>query len=125
MKFRAITENHLYSKAYAKGKKFVGLYAVVYVMPDYKSAKLQKANPKKEKINRIGITVTKKLGSAVVRNRAKRIIREAFRTCDKEHMLRRGNLIVIVARQRITDVRSTDLRKDFDKAFSVLGLFTK
>jgi len=103
----------------------VGLYAVVYVMPDYKSAKLQKANPKKEKINRIGITVTKKLGSAVVRNRAKRIIREAFRTCDKEHMLRRGNLIVIVARQRITDVRSTDLRKDFDKAFSVLGLFTK
>jgi len=49
MKFRAITENHLYSKAYAKGKKFVGLYAVVYVMPDYKSAKLKKPIPKKKR----------------------------------------------------------------------------
>ena len=125
MKFRAITENHLYSKAYSKGKKFVGRYVVVYVMPDFKSAKLQKANPTKEKLNRIGITVTKKLGGAVVRNRVKRIIREGFRTCDRDHMLKRGNLIVIVARQSVTNVKSTDIRRDFDKAFSALGLFTK
>ena len=74
MKLPAITENHLYSKAYARGKKFVGRFVVVYVLVDYAASKLQKANPTKEKINRVGITVTKKLGTAVVRSRAKRII---------------------------------------------------
>ena len=125
MKFRAITENHLYAKAYAKGKKFVGRYAVVYVMPDFKSAKLQKANPTKEKINRIGITVTKKLGTAVVRNRAKRIIREGFKLCDAAYRIKRGNLIVIVARQSITGAKSTDVYNDLVKAFSVLGYAAK
>jgi len=122
MKLRAITENHLYSKAYSKGKKFVGRYAVVYVMTDYMAARLAKANPTHERINRVGITVTKKLGGAVVRNRAKRVIREGYRMCDKMHKIKRGNLIVIVARQSITKAKSTDLLCDFDKAFKTLGM---
>ena len=125
MKLRAITENHLYSKAYNKGKKFVGRYVVVYVMTDYKASKLAKANPMKEKINRVGITVTKKLGGAVIRNRAKRVIREGYRLCDLEHCIRRGNLVVIVARQSIVNAGSKDVLHDFDKAFSSLGMFTK
>lgn len=125
MKLRAITENHLYSKAYARGKKFVGRCVVVYVMTDYAAAKLARANPLKVKINRVGITVTKKLGGAVVRNRAKRIIREGYRLCDKKTPVRRGNLIVIVARQSIVDAKSADVERDLEKAFSNLGMFTK
>jgi ribonuclease P protein component len=76
MKLRAIRENHLYSKAYANGKKYVGRNMVVYLLPDYAAARIAKANPTKKRCNRVGITVTKKIGGAVERNRAKRIIRE-------------------------------------------------
>ena len=52
MKYRAITENHLYNKAYRKGKKVAARNVVVYVLPDRHAWRLKKENPKKEKINR-------------------------------------------------------------------------
>ncbi len=123
MKLRAIRENHLYSKAYARGSKFVGRYVVVYVLPDYAAKKLAKANPTKEKLNRVGITVTKKLGGAVIRNRAKRIIREGYRLCDKDTPIKRGFLIVIVARGGIVKAKSTDVENDLMAAFKKLSMF--
>ncbi len=125
MKLFPIRENHLYSKAYNKGKKFVGKTVIVYLLPDYASKKLSLANPKKEKINRIGITVTKKLGSAVIRNRAKRIIRAAYREADRKSPIRRGFLIVIVARGSIVTAKMQDVEKDFIKAFNKLFSDTK
>ncbi len=122
MKLHAITENHLYSKAYARGKKFVGRFVVVYTLPDYAASKLAKANPEKEKINRVGITVTKKLGSAVVRNRAKRVIREGYRLSDKSAKIKRGFLVVIVARGNIIKAKSTDIERDLTSAFKKLGM---
>ena len=122
MKFAAIRENHLYSKAYARGKKFVGRYVVVYVLPDYAAARLKRANPTGEKLNRIGITVTKKLGTAVIRNRAKRIIREGYRQADQKTPVKRGFLIVIVARSQIVRAKSDDIRADISAAVKNLGM---
>ncbi|HOT10464.1 MAG TPA: ribonuclease P protein component [Polyangiaceae bacterium] len=45
--------------------------------------------------SRLGITVTKKVGCAVVRNRAKRLIRETFRTLS-ERLPRDVDVVVIV-----------------------------
>ena len=53
-------------------------------------------------INRVGITVSKKLGKAVVRNRVRRRIREAYRL--NEEKFRPGWDIVIVARSRAVGV---------------------
>lgn len=125
MKLHAIKENHLYSKAYARGSKFVGRYVVVYVLPDYAAKKLAKANPTKKKLNRVGITVTKKLGGAVVRNRAKRIIREGYRLCDKSSPIKCGFLIVIVARGGIVKARSSDIEADLTYAFGKLSMFSR
>lgn len=122
MKLRGITENHLYLKAYARGKKFVGRFVVVYILPDYAASRLAKANPEKEKINRVGITVTKKLGTAVVRNRAKRVIREGYRLADMKAKVKRGFLIVIVARGGIVNAKSTDIEHDLSAAFKKLGM---
>ena len=119
-----ICENHLYSKAYSKGKKFVGRRVVVYILPDYAAGRIQRADPKKRRHNRVGVTVTKKLGGAVERNRAKRIIREGYAEAAKRP-IKQGFLIVIVARASVLNAKTQDLSKDLSAAFDKLGLYTK
>ncbi len=109
MKPIAIKENHLYKKAYLGGKKASGKYTVIYVLKDKKAYKLKKANPRKEYINRIGIAVSKKIGGAVQRNRAKRVIRAAFAQIEKEFCLKKGFLVVIAAREAATLAKSQDI----------------
>ena len=58
----------------AGGEGVYGFLAV-YVLTDYQAARLAKAHPKKIKVNRIGLTVSTKLGGAVVRSRVRRILR--------------------------------------------------
>ncbi len=122
MKHIAIGENHLYSKAYGKGAKFVGKNVIVYVLKDLKARLLQKSHPQKQLVNRIGITVSKKLGKAFVRNRVKRILREGLRQTEKVHNIKKGYLIVLVARQSTVSVKSTDIAKELEKAFFVLKM---
>ena len=117
MKLRAIRENHLFSKVYAKGKKFVGRRVIVYVLPDYSSARITRSDPMHRRVNRIGITVTKKLGGAVERNRAKRIIRDGYRLADRKTPLKKGLLVVIVARSSVIGAKSQDIAKDISAAF--------
>ena len=83
---------------------------------------IKEANPEKKKFNRVGITVTKKLGGAVVRNRAKRVIREGYRLSDLEKPVKCGFLIVIVARAAVVKASSADIKKDMDSAFSALSM---
>ena len=115
MKEIAIRENHLYNKAYTRGKKFVGRYVAVYVLKDHAAKRLMRDNPQKEYLNRVGITVSKKIGGAVCRNRAKRIIRAAYREISSD--IYRGYLIVISARGAIVGKKSTDIRDELSKAF--------
>jgi len=56
-------------------------------------------------VNRLGITAGKKIGKAVERNRAKRVIRAAYRQCLPQ--LVSGYDFVIVARTRILTAKST------------------
>lgn len=122
MKHIAISENHLYSKAYTKGEKLVGRGVIVYVLKDLKSKKLQKAHPMGLMVNRIGLTVSKKIGKAHIRNRVKRILREGLRQIEKSYDMEKGYLIVLVARPLAIDLKSGDIAKDLEKAFKRLNL---
>lgn len=122
MKHIAIGENHLYSKAYAKGNKFVGKHVIVYVLKDFKAKKLQSAHPDKIMVNRIGLTVSKKIGHAVVRNRVKRILREGLRQAEKNFDIEKGYLVVLVARPLCVGAKSTNIALDIEKAFKTLKL---
>lgn len=122
MKYRAISENHLYVKAYRKGKKISARNVVIYVLPDRHAFQLKMENPEKKYINRVGLTVTKKIGNAVTRSRVKRIIREGYRLTDKEYGIKKGNLIVLVAKDSCVKAKSTDLKNDMVYAFGKLGM---
>ena len=122
MKFKAICENHLYQKAYTKGKRFVTSAVAVYILPDYMAKRLAKAHPLKKMENRIGLTTSTKLGSAVVRSRVRRILREGLRSLMQECELKVGFLIVIAARGAATSCKSTDIKAQLDVAMHKLGM---
>ncbi len=124
MKNIAVKENHLYKKAYTGGKKAFGRYTVIYVLKDLKAFRLKKENPQKRFVNRIGLTVTKKLGNAVTRNRVKRIVRAAFAQTEKEFCLKKGNIIIIAAREAATAARSVDIYSEMKDQFKKLGMIS-
>ena len=120
MKFTAIRENHLFVKAYTGGKRAPAKTCSVYVLKDRKARQIKKSRPDKQYINRIGITASKKIGGAVARNRAKRVIRAAYDT--ERDGLKTGFLIVISAREAINDAKSTDVARELEFAFSKLEM---
>ena len=120
MKNVAIKENHLYQKAYVRGKRYVGKCVAVYVLRDYAAKRLAHAHPEKRFVNRLGLSVSKKIGSAVARNRAKRIMRAAYDPL--RDRLRTGFLVVISAREAIRGKKTQDVSRDLERAFSTLDM---
>jgi ribonuclease P protein component len=120
MKFPAIKEHHLYNKAYRSGMHFFGRYVCVYVLKDLHAKRLKKEHPQKLLVNRLGLSVSKKVGGAVRRNRAKRIIRAAYATT--KDSLKKGFLIVISAKPEIEGKKSVDIARELKYAFSKLEM---
>ena len=125
MKNTPIKENHLYQKAYAKGKSAPGKYVAVYTLPDRQNHRYVKADPCHRPLNRLGLTTGKKIGGAVVRSRARRLMREAYRLIENEGAILHGNLIVIAARAKIADASMQDVQKDLRKCLCRVGLIAK
>ena len=89
MKFStSLKKNHIFRRLYSS-KGIANSFLVLY------------ARPNRSDGNRIGITVSKKLGHAVVRNRTRRRIREIYRL--NEALFLPGWDIVLVARTRAVD----------------------
>ena len=115
-KLYPLCENHLFSKAYRKGKSHAGKYVAVYVLKNYSG--------KKESFSctKLGITVNKKLGKAVKRSRVKRIIRAAY--CENMPFLKQGYIIIVAARGAAFDkgVKSTSVAVQMKKSLEKLGV---
>jgi len=123
MKPYAIKENHLYKKTFRQGKRWSGKFVSVYVLKDLAAKKLKKANPRKQYINRIGLSVPKREGGAVERNRVKRIIRAGLQGVERRHSLRGGFLIVIAARPGIERQKSPAIESELRYIFKKLDMF--
>lgn len=108
MKFTAINKNSTFIKGYKKGVCYVHGLVVVYVLKN----KLGKV--------RIGITSSKKIGKAVMRNRARRVIREAVRASGLK--FNQGYDLIFVARSRTPLAKSTQLITPVRNAFLQAGV---
>lgn len=95
MKFKAINENKHFIRGYKKGKSFVTPLVVTYVLKNNYG------------YTRIGITASRKIGGAVQRNRAKRVIREAVRSVNLD--LSQSWDLIFVARGRATRCKSWEV----------------
>ena len=104
-----LKENRDFHKLYKKGKSFVSPILVTYILKN-KSDNL-----------RYGITTGKKIGNAVKRSRARRVIRTAFRECAPN--LKSGYDIVFVARGKTPFVKSTQIKTIMKNQFEKAHIF--
>ena len=81
------------------------------------------ARRNREGINRVGITVSKKLGHAVVRNRVRRRLREVYRL--NEEKFQSGWDIVVVARTRAVKAPFHKLTESYLSLAEKAGLLRK
>ena len=95
----------------------------MYVLRDRQARRIRLARPDRQFVNRIGISASKKIGGAVQRNRAKRVIREALRLVMKERTLKTGYLLVIAAREQATVCKMQDVKRDLQYALAKLELY--
>ena len=88
--FETLKNHEQFKYVYDNGKSKANKYLVMYVMENQLD------------INRIGFTVTKKVGNSVVRHHIKRLLRESYRL--NKDMFSSGLDIVFVARVSAKDV---------------------
>ncbi len=122
MKLVAIKENHLFGKAYAKGKKCVGRLFAVYCLKDLRKEKVKKGLRRELPINRYGISSSKKVGGAVERNRARRVARHALYEVLSSETVKGGYLVIISVRHAAVSAKSTEGAKELLYSFKRLGL---
>ena len=79
-----LKKNDDFRNVYRRGKSVADKYFVMYVSENHMD------------INRLGISVSKKVGNSVVRHRLKRLIKESYRL--HENMFNSGLNIVAIAR---------------------------
>ena len=109
MRFPTITRNNDFRRAYGRGKSFVGYSLVVYVVKNRNLG------------TRVGITSSKKIGNAVQRNRARRVIRAAVDAVIPKEGL--GNVdLILVARASTAGQKSQQVAALLKKLLKKAGL---
>ena len=103
-----IKKNYEFRRLYNRGKNKVSPYLAVYVIE------------KKQGPRRLGITVSTKVGCAVIRNRVRRLIREAFRL--NETLFSDNADIIVVARVRAKDATYAQIEKSLLSLAGELGI---
>ncbi len=111
MKFSSSLKlNHIFRRLYHTSGCADG-YLVLY------------ARRNRTEANRVGITVSKKLGKAHVRNRVRRRLREVYRL--NEEAFQPGWDIVVVARSKAVDAEFSRLTKSYLALAKKAGILTE
>ena len=107
----SLKENHLFRRVYGRGKTAADSRLALYVRGNG------------QKANRLGLTVSNKVGCAVVRNRIRRRLREIYRL--HEDQVLGGRDLVVVARMRAASSDYHQLEKSFLRLADKLDLLKR
>lgn len=106
----SLKENRIFRQLYAKGKAYYSSLFILYFRENHQEK------------NRIGITVSKKIGNAVTRNHCKRMIREAYRLSEAE--IRTGYDFVFVVRTKMTEASLFDVKENMKRTMKKAELLS-
>lgn len=104
----SLKKNSDFSVVYKKGKSIADRNLVIYKLENGKDR------------NRVGISVSKKVGNSVVRHRVKRLIRESYRLQDESFV--QGFDLVVIARVNSADKDYHELDRSLMKLAKKHGL---
>ena len=107
-KILPITRNNDFRRAYKRGKSHVSPLLVAYVLKNRLGC------------TRVGITTSKKIWNAVVRSRARRVLREAYRGLIGR--VKPGYDLVFVARGRTPAAKSTQVQRHMERQLMAAGI---
>lgn len=95
---KGLRKDSEFRRVYKHGKSFANKYLVMYILNNNTD------------INKVGFSVSKKVGKANVRNRVRRIIRENYRLEYDENIIE-GYDLVFIARISCNEAEYKDIQK--------------
>lgn len=104
-----LKKNYEFGQVYKRGRFFVSKFLVLYILRNNTGR------------NRIGITISKKVGKSVRRNRVKRLIRENFRMVEMD--LKKGYDMVFVSRKTRELPSFKQITRDMNYLLKNLDMF--
>ena len=104
----SLKKNSDFKKVYNLGQSRANRYLVMYILENGLN------------INRLGISVSKKVGNSVIRHHITRLVRENYRV--KEDRYHIGYDIVVIARNQAKDITYKDVDKSFEKLAGLHGI---
>ena len=109
-----LTKDKEFKTVFAKGRKAITPYYVLYIYDLPKKIDNEESNLK------FGIIASKKVGNAVQRNRAKRLMREVIRLELVD--IEKNKWVVAICRERILKTHIEILRSSIRKHFAITGI---
>lgn len=100
-----------FSAIYNRGKSFGGKYIVLFCRRNNLG------------YNRLGFLASKKVGNSVVRNRARRLMKESYRQIEASTI--KGFDLILIARNTIKDVKCEEVYKSMNSLLKKAGLINK
>lgn len=107
----SLKKNRDFKLVYKNGKSFANKYLVMYILEN----KIEK--------NRLGISVSKKVGNSVIRHHITRLVRESYRL--NENQIKCGYDIVVIARNSAKDKNYREIESALMHLFKIHSIINR